>query len=106
MDSNLREADRIVDSALGLPIICSPTGSLFLVKPHGILAAGFPIIFIGNVFGNAPQNSFTSIPFIWAGGLPIGNAGTEVVGVNIKSKFSKADANFALIISTSPTARA
>ena len=106
MDSSFREAARTVDSQFGLPIICNPTGSLVLVKPQGMLAAGFPIIFIGNVFGNAPQNSFVSTPFILVGGLPTGNAGTEVVGVNIKSNFSKADANFALTISISPTARA
>ena len=50
MDSSFREAARTVDSQFGLPIICNPTGSLVLVKPQGMLAAGFPIIFIGNVF--------------------------------------------------------
>ena len=100
----MREADSIVASAFGFPIKCSPIGSLFLVKPHGILAAGYPIMFIGNVFGKAPQNSSTGRPFILVGGFPTGNAGTEVVGVKIKSKLSKIEEKFDLITSISPTA--
>ena len=49
--SKAAEAATIVASSLLRPTMCRPTGSPSDEKPHGMLAAGLPIMLIGKLKG-------------------------------------------------------
>ena len=80
--SKAADAASTVSSSPLRPMMCSPIGMPSDVKPHGMLAAVWPIVFIGWVKGTKPHAAlgYTSFPPICFGYSPTGNAGTGMAG--------------------------
>ena len=78
-----------VKSSKRFPTICKPIGKPSLDQPHGIEAAGWPVILNIDTRG-AHAVGDTIFPSIWVGNrIPNWNAGKPVVGVNKRSYLLK-----------------